>query len=101
MTVSLTIALVMLNAPTLLIIITTFLVFSPLIFSSTTWLFLVMTSYDILRPIIYIWATIVTIQGKQDFFAIAFYILAILQAISIIKKFIGTLAIIFVSLSNK
>lgn len=90
--------MVMLNAPTLLISIAAFLVVSPLIFYSDVWAFLILTAYNIVRPILYVWATVVTVQGKQDFLAIAFYILAVLQVISIIKNLIGTVAIIFTSL---
>lgn len=98
MSVSLTIALAMLNAPYLLISIVAFLVVSPLIFHSNVWATLILTAYNIVRPIFYVWATVVTVQGKQDFLAIAFYVLAVLQVISIIKNLIGTVMIIFTSL---
>lgn len=95
MSVSLTIALIMLNVPSLLISIVAFLVVSPLIFNSETWFLLVFHAYNVVRPILYVWATVVTIQGKQDFLAIAFYILAALQVISIIKNFLFTVVLIF------
>lgn len=95
MSLSLTIALVMLNAPFWLISIATFFVFSPLFFGSFTYAALVQLVYDLGRPILYIWALVVTIQGKQDFFAIAFYILAALQIITILKRCVGTLILLF------
>lgn len=51
----------------------------------------------VLRPGLYIWALIVTIQGTQDLIAIAFYVLAALQGYSIIKNFFSyvTMMILF------
>lgn len=101
MSLSLTLSLMMLDAPIWLIGISTLLVFSPFLFNSFTYATFLYCAYDIIRPILYTWALVVTIQGKQDFFAIAFYILAGLQAISIIKRFIGTIGIIIVALTEK
>ena len=101
MELSLSISLIMLNAPLWLIIVATFLVFSPLLFNSLTYATFLYCAYDIARPILYIWAIVVTIQGKQDFIAIAFYILAGLQIASIVKKLIGTIGIIVIALSEK
>jgi hypothetical protein len=72
-----------------------------LFFGSITYVSFICCTYDIVRPIIYIWALVVTIQGKQDFFAIAFYILATLQIFSIAKRFIGTIGIILIALTEK
>lgn len=100
MSASLTIALIMLNAPIWLISIAVFLLFSPLIFGSLLWATIVYIIYDIVRPILYIWALVVTIQGKQDFIAIAFYILAALQVINILKRFFGTVLGLFATLMD-
>ena len=97
MSISLTIALVMLNAPFWLISIVTLFLFSPLLFGSLLYASIVYIIYDIVRPILYIGALVVTIQGKQDFVAIAFYILAALQVINILRRFIGTVCGLFVS----
>lgn len=101
MELSLGIALIMLNAPLWLILVATFLIFSPMFFGSLTYATIVYSAYDIVRPILYIWAVVATIQGKQDFFAIAFYIIAGLQVISIVKRFIGTISIIIVALVER
>jgi hypothetical protein len=101
MSLSLTISLIMLNTPLWVITIATLLIFSPFLFGSYTYATFLYCTYDIIRPILYIWALVVTIQGKQDFFAIAFYILAGLQTISIAKRFFGTICIIIVALSEK
>lgn len=98
MQLSISIALIMLDAPLFLITLATILVFSPLFFGSLTYATFLFCAYDIIRPILYIWALAITIGGKQDFFAIAFYILSGVQAISIIKRLIGTICIIVVAL---
>ena len=100
MQLSISIALIMLDAPLFLITVATILVFSPMFFGSSTYATILFCSYDIIRAILYIWALIVTIGGEQDFFAIAFYILSGLQAISIIKRLIGTIGIIIVALAE-
>ena len=94
MQLSLSLPLIMMNAPWFIIIITPLLVYLPLIVKSL-WLPIVLfISYDIVRPILYVWGLVVTAQGKQDFFAIAFYIIAGLQAINIIKRLFGTICTI-------
>ena len=100
MQLSISIPLIMLNAPLILILATTFLIFSPLFFGSLPYATVLFSAYDIIRPILYIWALIVTIGGRQDFFAIAFYVLFALQAISILKRLIGTIGIIIVALTE-
>ena len=100
MQLSIGLPLIMLNAPLWLILGATFLVFSPLFFGSLTYATFLFCSYDIIRPILYIWALVVTIGGKQDFIAIAFYVLFALQAISIIKRLIGTIGIIIIALTE-
>ena len=101
MSLSLTIALIMLNAPIWVITVATLLVFSPCFFRSLAYSAFLFCTYDILRPIIYVCALVVTAQGKQDFFAIAFYVLAALQLISILKRFIGTVCIIVLALFDR
>lgn len=100
MSLSLTVSLLMLDAPIWLICVATLLVFSPMFFGSLAYATFVYCTYDIIRPIVYIWALVVAIQGKQDFFAIAFYILTGLQAISIVKRFMGTIGIIIIALTD-
>lgn len=83
---SLSIPLIMLNAPTWLIIATILLVFAPFVFASSTFYLVTYNLYHIARPFLYIWAVIVTAQGEQDFIAIAFYIATGIQAYSILKN---------------
>lgn len=92
LSLSLIIPLIMLESPIWLIGLVTFIMFSPLLFASLIYAAILYFSYDIIRPILYIWALVVTIQGKQDFFAVAFYILMALQAASIIKRLIGSVS---------
>lgn len=101
MQLSLILPLIMLDAPMLLILAVPLLVFSPLLFNSTPYATIVFCAYDIIRPILYIWALVVTIGGKQDFFAIAFYIIAALQIMSIAKRFIGTIGLIVIALTEE
>ena len=101
MSVSLAIALMMINTPIVLICAITFLVFSPLIFKSPTYAVILYSIYDVARPVLYVLALLVTIGGEQDFFAIAFYILAGLQVISMIKRFVGTVAMIYTIISER
>ena len=100
MSLSLTLPLCMLNAPIWMIGLATFLVFSPLIFGSFTYATFLYCVYDIVRPILYIWALVVTIQGEQDFFAKAFYVLFAIQVITIAKRLIGTIGIILIALTE-
>ncbi len=90
LSLSLILPLIMIKTPIWLICVTTFIVFSPLLFPSVFYTAILFCMYDIIRPILYVWGLVATIQGKQDFFAIAFYILMGLQAFSIIKRFLGT-----------
>lgn len=90
LSLSIVLPLIMIDAPIWVICIVTFLLFSPLLFGSILYAAIVYCLYDIVRPILYVCGLIVTIQGEQDFFAISFYILMGLQAINIIKRFIGT-----------
>ena len=101
MELSLGIPLIMLDAPLWLILMATFLIFTPMLFGSFTYATILYCSYDVIRPILYIWALVVTILGVQDLFAIAFYILAGLQALSIVKRFIGTIGIIIIALTER
>lgn len=101
MDASLTIPLIMINAPYWLIVVKSVFVFSPAIIGSYTYSALYTFVYNVVRPVLYVWGLVVTIGGKQDFFAIAFYILTALQAIDIIKKLIGTVMIIVLALTKK
>lgn len=97
---SLTLPLIMLEAPIWVICLVTFIIFSPLLFMSFLYAGLVSCLYDIIRPILYICGLIVAIEEYQDFFAIAFYILLGLQAINIIKRFIGTVCTFILIFTN-
>lgn len=98
---SLTLPLIMLDAPIWVICLATFILFSPLLFGSLLYTGIVYCLYDIVRPILYIWGLVVTIQGKQDFFAIAFYVLMGLQIVNIIKRFLGTVCGVILAFTNK
>ena len=100
MQLSLVLPLVMLDAPLWLILVASLLIFSPLLLASTTYTTILLCAYDIIRPILYIWALVATIGGVQDFFAIAFYVLFALQILSIVKKAIGTISIIVITLTK-
>jgi hypothetical protein len=100
MQLSISIALIMLDAPLFIIIATPVIMFSPLFLGSLTYATILFCLYDIIRPILYISALVVTIGGKQDFFAIAFYVIFGLQAITIVKRLIGTICIIIVALTE-
>lgn len=64
-------------------------IFSPVIFGSESLFVAVCALYSLIaRPALYIWALVVTIGGPQDTIAILFYILAGIQAFSIIKNFL-------------
>ena len=100
MQLSLMLPLIMMDTPILIIIIVTTLVFLPLLLGSL-WMSIILSClYDIVRPILYIIGIIITIQGQQDFFAIAFYILTALQSINIVKKLFGTICMIILALTN-
>lgn len=101
MFISLTVPIVMLDAPIWLIAVIGALIYSPIIFASGWLTVVVGYGYHLARPVLYICALIVTIQGKQDFLAIAFYILMGLQIISIIKGFLGTVFVIYSSIVLK
>lgn len=100
---SLTLPLIMMNAPLWLIIaIPILIIYLPWKTQSLSLHIILFSLYDIVRPILYVWGIIVTAQGEQDFFAIAFYIIAGLQAFSIIKRLIGTIcAIILVFINDE
>ena len=108
MSISLTLPLIMLDAPFGIILVATTIIFLPCILmfvppledlTSISYI-IIWHLYNIVRPILYICGLVVTIQGTQDFFAIAFYILMGLQSMNIIKNFIGTIIIILLSLTQ-
>lgn len=92
MYISLAIPLAILPVPIWVALVVPALVYLPIIMFSPTIFGIVQLLYSLLlRPGLYIWALVFTIGGKQDFIAIAFYILFALQLWSIIKNFIHTL----------
>lgn len=102
MSLSLTYPLIMLETPFLLILAEITLIFLPsilILLSESEWLpilsfYIVYHLYNIIRPILYVCGLVATIQGQQDFVAVAFYILMGLQAVNIIKRFFGTVIMI-------
>ena len=95
MVISITIPLLMLDAPIWLMVVVDLIILSPMLFWSRSLSVIVPYAYYIIKPILYVWALVVTILGVQDFFAIAFYILMALQTPNMIKNFIGTILIIY------
>ena len=98
---SLVIPLIILEAPIWVICVVTLFLFMPAILMSKLLFLVSLHLYNIARPILYVCGLIVAVQGKQDFFAIAFYILLGLQALSIIKNFIYTTLNIFLLFTYK
>lgn len=102
MALSLSIAMLAIRLPIYLMAAVVLLVFLPYISPSETTFFAVMNIYAILaRPILYIWAFVVTVKGPQDFLAIAFYIIAGVQVISIIKNFIVYLSMFIKAIKTR
>ncbi|MBR4087531.1 MAG: hypothetical protein IKK30_06745 [Clostridia bacterium] len=89
---SIAMALIMLDTPMFIISIITLLVFSPALFPNLVWLMIYEILYSLARPVLYIWALVITIGGEQDVVAIIFYILFAVQIFSMIKNLIFTLA---------
>ena len=92
---SITLPLIMLDAPIWLITVVDLIILSPMLLWSQTLTVIVPYAYYIIKPILYVWALVVTILGVQDFFAIAFYILMAIQTPNMIKNFIGTILILY------
>lgn len=97
---SISIALFMIDVPILIILLVTTFLYLPAFIPSVTIAFIVEHTYNIARPILYIVATIIAISGDQNFFTIAFYILAGIQALYMIPQFIGTVATIIALLKS-
>lgn len=86
---SLSIPLIVIGVPFWVISVVSLAMFLPRIIPSEWIAITVIALYTLLlRPGLYIWALVVATNGQQDFVAIAFYVVAGLQAISIIKNFI-------------
>lgn len=98
---ALAIPLAIIDAPIWVITIVSLVMFSPFAFREELLIWLVQFLYALLlRPGLYIWALVVAINGPQDIIAIAFYIIAGLQAISIVKNFLGYLLLLFSAFSK-
>lgn len=95
MVLSITLPLLMLNAPIWLMVVVDLIILSPMLFVSLKLSVIVPYAYYIIKPILYIWALVVTILGVQDFFAIAFYILMGIQVPKMLMNFVGTILIIY------
>lgn len=100
MVLSITIPLLMLDAPVWLMTLVDLIILSPMLLVSLKLSVIVPYAYYIIKPIIYVWALLVTILGVQDFFAIAFYILMGIQTPKMIINFIGTILIILTGHRN-
>ena len=98
MVLSITLPLLMLNTPVWLMVIVDLIILSPMLLCSKTLTVIVPYAYYIIKPILYVWALVVTILGVQDFFAIAFYILMAIQTPRMIRNFIGTILIIYTTM---
>lgn len=98
---SLSIPLIIIGAPFWVISIVSLVVFLPFLIPSDWTFIAVIALYTlVLRPGLYIWALIIAINGPQDIVAIAFYIIAGLQSISIVKNFFVYLIGFFSTMSN-
>ena len=87
---SLTVPLIVIGVPFWLISVVSLAMFLPWIIPSDWITIAVIALYTLLlRPGLYIWALVVAISGQQDFVAVAFYVIAGLQAVSIVKNFIA------------
>lgn len=85
---SLSLPLIIIGTPFWVISVVSLFVFLPMLIPSEWVAVAVIIIYTLLlRPGLYIWALIVAINGPQDFIAIAFYVIAGLQAFGIIKDF--------------
>lgn len=100
MVLSVTLPLLMLNAPVWVMTLADLIILSPMLFWSVKLTKIIPFTYYILNPIIYIVALVITIMGKQDFFAITFYVLMGIQTPKMIKNFIGTILIIYYTISE-
>ena len=98
---SLTVPLIVIGSPFWIISAVSLIMFLPFIIPSDWTAIAVIALYTLLlRPGLYIWALVVAINGQQDFVAIAFYVIAGLQAISIVKNFFVYLVGLFSAMSN-
>lgn len=85
-TLSISIALIMLNAPTIIIVLVTIAMFLCVFLNIDFLVVLVAKFYIFGRPILYLVALIVTFCGEQDAIAVIFYILTALQIFSMVKS---------------
>ena len=98
---SLTIPLIVIGAPFWVISMVSLVMFLPFIIPSDWTAIAVIAIYTlILRPGLYIWALVVALNGPQNFIVIAFYVIAGLQAISIVKNFFVYLIGLFSIINN-
>ena len=101
MTLSLIFPLAIIGAPSWLFFVVSLLVFLPYIVRIPELILIIGYAYYVIKPILYIWALVVTIQGKQDFIAIVFYILFALQIFPMVKNLIGTIWILVLAFKHK
>lgn len=101
MVISITIPLLMLDTPVWLMAMVNLIILSPMLLVSFRLSTIVPYAYYIVKPILYVWALVVTILGVQDFLAIAFYILMGIQTPRMIKNFIGTILILIDAITER
>lgn len=101
MMLSITIPLIMLDAPIWLMTIIDLIILSPLLFTSASLAVFIPYAYYIIRPILYIWALVATILGVQDFVAIAFYIIMVLQLPKMVINFLGSVLMLYSAITSK
>ena len=99
--ISISIPLIVIGVPYWVILAVSLFMFLPGIIQSTRIFIAVSAIYAILlRPGLYILGLIAAINGPQDFIAIAFYVIAGLQAYNIIKNFLAYTLILIYSKRN-
>ena len=93
---SITIALIMLNTPVIVISIVTLIMFLPVLIGSIEFMGVILHLYNLTRPILYIIALIVTIASAQDVISIVFYVVMAVQVPSMIINLMHTISSLIV-----
>lgn len=101
MDISITLPLIMMEAPSWLItLLVPILIFSPMFVKSPYYVALYTLIYNFGRPILYACGLAATIGGVQDAVAVVFYVITAVQSINIIKKLIETIIILIYNFRN-
>lgn len=99
MITSISIPLIMLDVP-LWVLIVIDLSITGLMFCSSFFTILISSLYYIVKPVLYIWALVFAVQGSQNFWAIAYYIVMGLQAPFMVVNLLALVAEIFKLVSS-